>query len=1704
MNKNKLSFKLLITFLLVGILPASIIALVSLTTATKSLINAEHQKLNSLKDTKKRQIEMLLTNYKNNLNMLLNTVSTYKKDELNNLESLHKSKMTSINSFFDSIQDEIDFLERESDFVDFLSELEKYNSKAHNIHGLDFQAKGYTNIRDKHLDFMENLILHNKYNAVYVIDKRSHNLIYSSNEGNSNINLKYHEHFLKEIWEEGTKNSGYSYADYNLDTDNFYLAKTTYLKDDEVLVVLAYNKTLLNDILQKNFGYGTTGETYLIGKKGRNYEFRSDMLTMGDGQYTLGFSQIGVVPDYWQDIYQKDSIKSVYTDSAGKLVMIVGDRYTKGSLNWAVVTKIDFEEAIDKKTEKNNINIYENFIDQYNFKDLALIHPSGDIFYSVKKGMEYHTNILTGPYKDSGLGHLVEKTLKTKGTNFEDFDYYEPAGNKKMGFMAIPFINNDKVEFIIAIRISIDEISQLVEDIHEMNYGSDAYILGSDFLPRSNIKKYDIDFDSYKNKITNEYIKKAANDIESSVTGNDFSDHKVIAVYTPLQIDNTKWVLVLERDYNKALKSVNLLIVTVAGVAVITLFAVVFIAIKTSKNISDPINKLSKWAYMLSKGDSETLAVRNDIEEINVLAESFKSLSKNFDDIEYICTNISQGIFDKKFVIRGNKDQLGKSLNIMRDKFITVINKAEKISQGDYSTVINVESDKDQLGKALVNMTASLKSAQEENEIQNFLKTGQSVISQVLQGTRETEILPKELIRALCNYLELPIGTLFIKNKHEQYKLSASYAYTTRKNHIDTIEKGQGLAGQCLVEKELMIIQNIPEDYLTIDSSLGSDPVKTLAILPCIYQEEVVAVIELGSLRDFEPQEITLLKLISESIAIGIHTNQTRRDVEELLEKTLLQAQELQQQQEELRQTNEELEEQTKSLRASEAILQQQQEELRVTNEELEEQTEVLKESEAKLQAQQEELRVINEELEERTENLEEQKRLINKNNERLQKAQEEIIKKARDLEVASKYKSEFLANMSHELRTPLNSILILSQLLLENKKSNLNDNQVEYAKTINSSGTDLLNLINDILDLSKVEAGKMSVNVDNINIGEFLTNLQRTFTPVADNKGLVFNIKSDSALPEYIKTDEQRLNQIIKNLLSNALKFTEEGSVTVETFAPEKELLKNEELKSMDLIGFKVKDTGIGISKDKLNLIFEAFQQADGTTSRKFGGTGLGLSISKELANLLGGELIISSELDKGSEFSIILPVNYSKKDTEIREFSASTFLKESLEIDSDPQEETKEKNRGTAASEVSLERETEVSEIKSPEGKIVPETEETTPIPEKDYIMIVEDDLNFSQVLKNLAAEKGFESVVCHSGEDALKLLGRSKPKALLLDLGLPGISGWDVLEQIRQNKSLKDLPVHIMTGMDIDEKIKQLGFVDYFKKPISIEKIKGVFEKIESFTSKDIKRILVVEDNKVHSDSIKAYLEEHNEELEVVSCSSGRETLDLLNTNKFDSMILDLGLKDISGIDLITKIRMEDISQIPVIIYTGKDLTKEENEKLEKYAETVILKGPESMNRLVDEANLFLHHIDNIIAEKKERTLQSEYNKEGSLVNKSVLVVDDDIRNIFALSSILESKGIKVEVARNGIEAIEKLEEKEEIDLVLMDIMMPEMDGYTAIRSIRKKPHWQDLPIIALTAKAMKEDRDKCISVGANDYMSKPVQVDKLLSLMRVWLY
>ena len=921
-----------------------------------------------------------------------------------------------------------------------------------------------------------------------------------------------------------------------------------------------------------------------------------------------------------------------------------------------------------------------------------------------------------------------------------------------------------------------------------------------------------------------------------------------------------------------------------------------------------------------------------------------------------------------------------------------------------------------------------LRSAYEQAEVLSQMRSGQNELNGLLRGEHSMTNLSDAVLGYLANHLNAGVGAIYLYDEEaDELRLTATFACAPGRKPGDRIRPGERLIGEAVRKRQRLSLSPVPAGYLSISSALGEAAPGVVTAVPLIHGARLVGALEVGTLQPIDAAGLAFIDLVAESIAIEFSVTLSRLRTSELLEETMQQTEELRVQQEELQQSNAELEERAQ-------MLEQQREQIRLRNQEIEAAAEVLR-------------------------------------------------LKAEELERVSAYKSEFLANMSHELRTPLNSMLILSGLLEKNKEGNLSEKQVEFSATIHSAGKDLLNLINDILDISKIEAGQLQIESEDFQLRDFTDALISLFNPLAEQKALRFHVHCDPCLPAEITGDQQRIQQIMKNLLSNAFKFTKKGEVALEIYlagAGENPLPSR-------AVAFRVSDSGIGIPADKQELIFQAFKQVDGSVSRKYGGTGLGLSISLQLALKMEGQLHVSSEVGRGSVFTLYLPLHPDAIVSEV-----ATPGPAPVQLAPPP----------ALAAMAARPPSRKGDDGPIPYASLVPDDRDKLKEGGRS-ILIVEDDANFAKILVSVVREQDFFAISAGDGEAGIALAERYLPNAILLDVMLPRIDGWGVMRAIKENPLTRHIPVHFITCLEDRQKALNMGAVGFVTKPVSPDQLDEVFKTISGTLAKSGKRLLIVEDNPDEAKAMFALLGEDG--VDISLAATGREALELLSSQAFDCMVLDLKLADMSGFELLEYMqKLEKARRIPVIIHSGKDLTHEDEFKLRHYAESIIIKGAKSPERLLNEVTLFLHMVESKLHPSKQRMIRTAIDKDAALEGRKVLLVDDDMRNIFSLSSVLLEKNLIVIEAENGREALAKLAEHPDISIVLMDVMMPEMDGYTATREIRKNARWAALPVITMTAKALKGDYEKCMAAGASDYISKPIDVEKLFSLIRVWLY
>lgn len=1095
--------------------------------------------------------------------------------------------------------------------------------------------------------------------------------------------------------------------------------------------------------------------------------------------------------------------------------------------------------------------------------------------------------------------------------------------------------------------------------------------------------------------------------------------------------------MVVSADEGEIMGQAHKILYVSLVIAAFGLLVIFLIATATLKGLTRPIANLVDVLEKYTAGDYSVRAEVKSRDEIGYFASEFNTMLER---IESVGTDLRE------------------SESMFRNLFR---NLQEAIVSRNYSFRFDEITKDEELAQSLNAMMEKLESADDRAKKEDWLKTGITRLSEQISGDYRLDELCSRALTFIAEYLGAMVGTLFITTKDKEgreedgkcYKLIASYAYTKRKGVTNEYRDGEGLIGQAALEKKVIHYTDIPSDYMAISSSLGSMVPSDILIAPLLYEGHVQGVIELAANLPFDDVHLALIEQMAGIVAVALYSAHANDQLKELLEQTQNQ---------------------------SDALLKQQ-EELQKANQELEEQTLVLRESESRLQVQQEELQASNEEMEEKNKLLEIQKEQNEEKNRGLERQRQEIEEKAVQLEQATKYKSEFLSNMSHELRTPLNSIIILAKMLADNDEMNLTEDQIESAESIHRGGQTLLHLINEILDLSKIEAGRIELSVTKSLPVDVTKNFGMEFNHVAKEKGVDFITEvADNLRGRPIITDIHRMEQIIRNLLGNAFKFTEKGSVTLrmEKAGPE-ELLAKGTVGNTDAIAASIIDTGQGIPAEKLDVIFEAFRQVDGSISRKHGGTGLGLSISRELSQLLGGRVVVSSVYGEGTTFKLVIP----------RILPGYTPEESEDSVAPEPQK--------NAAEQVLT---------------VIPEEPEeesaATAVAQRDpnrpkSALIIEDDPIFARILKEFFASSGYECQVAGTGEDGLMFAREELPTAIILDIGLPDMEGWDVLKELKADSATRHIPVHVISGNEEPQNCSQLGAIGYLRKPVDQNDLKSALEKIHRLETSATKRLLVVEDDPGLRSAVLKMMS--GPSIEIETADTGKMALEKLQSNTFDCMILDLGLPDVPGFEVLDKMKKDNnMKKIPVIIFTGQDLSAEQTAQLEQYSASIVVKSAKSMDRLLDETALFLHKVEKALPEKQRPVQQREVNgAEGPIEGKKVLLVDDDMRNAFALGKFLRSKKMVVSVAENGQKSLEMLA-GETPDIVLMDVMMPVMDGLEAMRKIREQEQFRNLPILALTAKAMESDRQQCLEAGANDYLSKPIDTTKLLSMMRIWLY
>ena len=1276
------------------------------------------------------------------------------------------------------------------------------------------------------------------------------------------------------------------------------------------------------------------------------------------------------------------------------------------------IKKLQAEKNLDADDLYNSLEYTEivdrystEFIDLmrfYDYSDVLIGDAEGNLVYSVGRYSDFGQNLFTGELSSSLFSQTAQKAIENDQRLYSDQEIYLPAGDEMVSFFVLPLVDDREqpLGFIAAQIWARDDISFLLSQSLGISEHVKAYIVGKDrkvrFFPDKQMfteKPLNLDpinewlkhFDENGQYVEENHHQEAQNDHA------DEHDHETTE-YDEMDGSDEFEEFGLEASHIFIYNNKN-------GRKVL--------GVSRHVQITDtPMVLVAEMDYDMAMAPATLF--RNQL----LVVISLTSL---------LVFTIA-GLITRRIT---------RPVRVVTEW-------ANRVASGEYTQgeIIHQSNEIGELSRSFQVMTDRLRTISANNEERSWQQNGVVTLNETIRGEQSMAELCRNIVTALCRYLDIPMGAMYVMADGRRLQMMGSFALSMRKKIGSAFVLGEGLPGQAALEKQAITVL-VPDDYFTIESGLGGRSPDRIYVMPLIYEDQVKGVIEFALLGELSERRQAFLESAVESIAIAINTSQARDRVQELLDKTTHQTQ----------------------------ALQQQQEDLRAANEELEHQTKILGESEEELKTQSDELQRANAELEEKSESLFHQKEEIELKNAEIEQSRKELERRADEMEQVSKYKSEFLANMSHELRTPLNSMLILARMLADNVDGHLDEDEEESAQVIHKVGHDLLGLINDILDLSKVEAGKLSVHIEPVLLDSMLESMENQFKPIAKDKNLYFEIVRKTSTAINLQTDSQRVMQILKNLLSNAFKFTEKGGIklNIEAF-PAGSDFASEELRTHGAISLAVQDSGIGIPKEKQGAIFEAFQQADGSTSRKYGGTGLGLSIAREMSKLLGGEMRLFSE-GEGSTFSLLLP------------------------------------NKTRPAGEVS---ETEAEPDEAPVSASAPEQEDVTEDDRDNLngerpVLVVEDDQEFARVVFRLAKSHGSKCLVAGTGKEALELCQQHHPRAVILDLGLPDIDGKDVLKVLKERKETSDIPVHIISGRDEDEALKAMGAVDYLTKPVDTQQLTSLFGTLKKTTK--CEKILVVDPDRDVAEKITQFLDGKCELVTVATAADAREQI---GKHRFNSIVLELNLPDESGDQLLQSLKEEHGDTLPpVIINTSEEIDRDRFKALGQTSGTMVVKGEETSDeRLKDEVQLFLSSVAKPAAKRRKPAVKP-VSGDSQLKDRKVLLVDDDLRNTFALSKALQRFEMDIVIADNGELALQQLEKDPSIEIVLMDIMMPVMDGYEATQKIREQEHFKDLPVIALTAKAMADDRDKCIQAGASDYLTKPVDIEKLVGMLKVWL-
>ncbi len=1311
----------------------------------------------------------------------------------------------------------------------------------------------------------------------------------------------------------------------------------------------------------------------------------------------------------------------------------IAERFVSKMVNGYQSNGISPTEYITSDSYQDSYKLYSTefieFLRIYDYSDVVLGDAAGNILFTVNGYDDLGQNLFNGELSATELSKAVKKASQEQKPVYANLAEYPPAGDEMVSFFVLPLINEQQVlTGFLAVQIHSSNIQSLFEGIQELGQDQISYLAGIDGKIHfgADVSSSGELIDIQDSPLITFWLShldlatgvySEADDHSHYADVQQGHDHGVETFVDGL-LENTHDLLADDKPLNPSSKRGE------SHIRTYTSFSG-----KEVLGIFLPVNVAGTPMAMISEVSQY---------------EAFSSIRKFRSRLIYlgiilvILVTLMAMLVSRKLVM----------------PLRTINQWVNRVASGDYvqGTVLSGHNEISELSRSFSGMTVQLRTINEENERRSWLQSGIEGLNNSARGDKSMAELCRDVVTYLARYLDMQTGAMYVLDKENQLQLMGTFAWRQRNQSSNKFSIGEGLVGQAALERQIIELTNVPDHYLEIESGLGSTKPAQIIIVPLVYEGQLKGVIEFAHMHELNDQQRNFLDYSLETVSIAINSAQNRSRVSVLLDQTT-------------RQTE---------------AMKEQQEELKAVNEELEKRARILEESEEELKAQSDELQKSNAELEETSEQLTQQKEEIERKNHDIELTSKKIEEKAQELEQASKYKSEFLANMSHELRTPLNSLLLLAQMLAENDEGNLTEDQIESAKVIYSGGKELLDLINDILDLSKVEAGKMSINLDDTNLDDICMSLRTMFNPLAESRHLEFNVEIDAGTTQVILSDSQRMLQIIKNFLSNAFKFTETGGVYVRLFSEQ----RNSQYGRSSYVGFSVRDTGIGIPKEKQQSIFESFQQADGSTSRKYGGTGLGLAISKEMAGLLGGFIEIESHEGEGTTFTLYLPDNAvcSLSDDKViaDSFSSAVSAGEKTEV---VPEQVPEK----------------VSE-KIVDNQSVHEDESSLSLLSARSMLLIEDDDHFTGILQHVAHKHKFEFVHAGTGSEGLRQASR-KPGAIILDLGLPDMDGREVLKQLKASKDTRDIPVHIISGRHPEEDSER-NTIGYMVKPVAIADLDKVFGTLESVIHDGVNHVLILDLDKNTGQHVGKMLEQKG--MNVGYAESPESANTLLQEKHWECLVMDLDLGEIQGLEFLASLKQSLGSNMPsVVVQTARELSQEEHLGLQEYTSTMVMKGEKSSERLIDEVSLFLHSVEKKSPEVAEEKPVAS-NSGNSLEGHKILLVDDDLRNTFALSKALQGVGLDVVIADNGQRALDRLDEESGIELVLMDVMMPVMDGYEATRKLREMDCFKDLPVISLTAKAMSDDKAKCLEAGANDYMTKPVDMDKLVAMLKVWLF